>query len=136
MRQTASLGNNHDEIVGNLTTLHERLVVITKSESYGQYYLKTARIATSTVMKRTSSPNANSKITLATTKFGGKDPGRRLRRFLRRPGSQDVDYEIHMQGIDPTSQDARSMHLSQVGHRRENPTTASAEIEPRHESGR
>ena len=96
----SSLGNNHDEIVGNLTTLHERLVAITSDA----YYPKPQNCH----FNRDEADiiaNANSEITLATTKFGGKDPGEDFDVFYVDLVA-DVDYEIHMQGIDPTSQDA------------------------------
>ena len=95
--------------------LHDRLVNISKTEWYGQYYLPPANCHflndEPDSVAGTSNINIylremDSEITLATTKYGGKDPGEDIDVFYI-DMLQDVEYEVHIEGLDPTSEDAR-----------------------------
>ena len=41
----SDMGSSHDKIVSDLTMLHDRLVDISKTESYGQYYLPASQLS-------------------------------------------------------------------------------------------
>ena len=122
----SDMGSSHDQIVSDLTMLHERLVDITKTESYGQYYLPAANCHFNSDEADTIA-SADSEITLATTKFGGKDPGEDIDVFYV-DMVQNVEYEAHIQGLDPTSQDAQ-LALAKLVISRESNHSIS-EIEP------
>ena len=124
----SDMGSSHDQIVSDLTMLHERLVDITKTESYGQYYLPAANCHFNSDEADTIA-SADSEITLATTKYGGKDPGQDIDVFYV-DMVQDVEYEVHIEGLDPTSEDAR-LALNELQLRISNESNHSiSEIEP------
>ena len=120
------MGSSHDKIVSDLTMLHDRLVDITKTEFPGQYYLPAANCHFNSDEADTIA-SADSEITLATTKYGGKDPGQDIDVFYV-DMVQDVEYEVHTQGLDPTSEDAR-LALNKLDISRESNHSIS-EIEP------
>ena len=120
------MGSSHDKIVSDLTMLHDRLVDITKTEFPGQYYLPAANCHFNSDEEDTIA-SADSEITLATTKYGGKDPGEDIDVFYI-DMVQDVEYEVHIQGLDPTSEDAR-LALEKLVISRESNHSIS-EIEP------
>ena len=122
----SDMGSSHDQIVSDLTMLHERLVDITKTEWSGQYYLPAANCHFNSDEVDTIA-SADSAITLATPKFGGKDPGQDIDVFYI-DMLQDVEYEVHIEGLDPTSEDAR-LALNKLDISRESNHSIS-EIEP------
>ena len=84
----------------------------------------------STVTNRTPSQTLDTvaEITLATTKYGGKDPGQDIDVFYV-DMVQNVEYEVHIEGLDPTSEDAR-LALNELDISDESNHSIS-EIEPR-----
>ena len=83
--------------------------------SYGEHYLPAANChfygdepdsIAGTENTANSVDELDSEITLATTKYGGKDPGQDIDVFYV-DMIQDVEYEVHIEGLDPTSEDAR-----------------------------
>ena len=122
-----NMGTGHDKIVSDLMMLHDRLVDITQTERFGQYYLPAANCHFYGDEADTIA-DADSEITLATAKYGGKDPGQDIDVFYV-DMVQDVEYEVHIQGLDPTSEDARlalaGLHISDQSNH------SISEIEPR-----
>ena len=127
--------DDEDQIESTLTKLHDRLVNISKTEWSGQYYLPPANCHflndEPDSVAGTSNINIylremDSEITLATTKYGGKDPGEDIDVFYI-DMLQDVEYEVHIEGLDPTSEDARLALAELVISRR---------VEPQHQRNR
>ena len=121
------ISSGEDEMILDLGMLHDRLVAITKTEWFGQYYLPPANCHFNGDEPDTIA-DADTEITLATTKYGGKDPGQDIDVFYI-DLVQDVEYEIHIEGLDPTSQDAR-LALDELDIASESNHSIS-EIEPR-----
>ena len=99
------MGTYHDKIVSDLTMLHDRLVAISQNGEYGYHYTPPANCHFDGDEPDTIA-DADTEITLATTKYGGKDPGQDIDVFYV-DMVQDVEYEVHIEGLDPTSEDAR-----------------------------
>ena len=92
-------------IANTVLKLHERVVAISQNGEYGYHYTPPANCHFYGDEADTIA-SADSEITLATTKFGGKDPGEDIDVFYV-DMVQNVEYEAHIQGLDPTSQDAQ-----------------------------
>ena len=103
--------------------LHERLVAISQNGEYGYYYTPPANCHFDGDEPDTIA-DADTEITLATTKYGGKDPGQDIDVFYV-DMVQGVEYEVHIEGLDPTSQDAQ-LALERAAIFPTSRTTASA----------
>ena len=135
-RSSSVADDLEDQIEDTLKKLHERLVDISRTEWIGQYYLPAANChfygdepdsIAGTDNTANSVDELDSEITLATTKYGGKDPGADIDVFYI-DMLQDVEYEVHIEGLDPTSEDAR-LALNKLDISRESNHSIS-EIEP------
>ena len=123
----SDMGSSHDKIVSDLTMLHDRLVAISQNGEYGYHYTPPANCHFDGDEPDTIA-DADTEITLATTKYGGKDPGQDIDVFYV-DMVQDVEYEVHIEGLDPTSEDAR-LALDELDISDESNHSIS-EIEPR-----
>ena len=113
-------------IANSVLKLHERLVAISQNGRHGYYYTPPANCHFDGDEPDTIA-DADTEITLATTKFGGKDPGEDIDVFYV-DMVQNVEYEAHIQGLNPTSQDTQlalgELDISQASNH------SISEIEP------
>ena len=99
------ISSGEDNMILDLGMLHDRLVAISQNGEYGYHYTPPANCHFNGDEPDTIA-DADTEVTLATTKYGGKDPGQDIDVFYV-DMIQDVEYEVHIEGLDPTSEDAR-----------------------------
>ena len=118
-RSSSVADDLEDQIEDTLTKLHERLVDISRTEYYGEHYLPAANChfygdepdsIAGTENTANSVDELDSEITLATTKYGGKDPGADIDVFYI-DMLQDVEYESTSKDWTPPAK-MRGSHSS------------------------